>query len=112
MADFSVFHLQVYVTMYLNDVQRTAFYEGIGLNTRDFDMHVIVEVGCSAFWNHCVSVYNVVPSPVNLICRWWGRICSMIYGVFLVLVLFIPRLGFELPISNCDRKTCHFLAQR
>lgn len=35
---------QVYVTMYLNDVQRTSFYEGIGLNTRDFDMHVIVEV--------------------------------------------------------------------
>jgi hypothetical protein len=30
--------------MYLNDVQRTSFYEGIGLNTRDFDMHVIVEV--------------------------------------------------------------------
>jgi magnesium-protoporphyrin IX monomethyl ester (oxidative) cyclase len=47
MADSSAFHLQVYVTMYLNDVQRTAFYEGIGLNTRDFDMHVIVEVGCS-----------------------------------------------------------------
>ncbi|KAG0561384.1 hypothetical protein KC19_9G060700 [Ceratodon purpureus] len=37
------FCLSVYVTMYLNDVQRTAFYEGIGLNTRDFDMHVIVE---------------------------------------------------------------------
>ena len=32
------------MTMYLNDVQRTSFYEGIGLNTRDFDMHVIVEV--------------------------------------------------------------------
>uniref|UniRef100_A0A7I4AIA4 magnesium-protoporphyrin IX monomethyl ester (oxidative) cyclase n=1 Tax=Physcomitrium patens TaxID=3218 RepID=A0A7I4AIA4_PHYPA len=38
------FCLSVYVTMYLNDVQRTSFYEGIGLNTRDFDMHVIVEV--------------------------------------------------------------------
>uniref|UniRef100_A0A7I4A9G0 magnesium-protoporphyrin IX monomethyl ester (oxidative) cyclase n=1 Tax=Physcomitrium patens TaxID=3218 RepID=A0A7I4A9G0_PHYPA len=37
------FCLSVYVTMYLNDVQRTSFYEGIGLNTRDFDMHVIVE---------------------------------------------------------------------
>eukprot|EP00246_Nothoceros_aenigmaticus_P011534 TRINITY_DN316_c0_g1_i2.p1 TRINITY_DN316_c0_g1~~TRINITY_DN316_c0_g1_i2.p1 ORF type:complete len:419 (-),score=84.42 TRINITY_DN316_c0_g1_i2:204-1436(-) len=37
------FCLSVYVTMYLNDTQRTAFYEGIGLNTRDFDMHVIVE---------------------------------------------------------------------
>lgn len=35
---------QVYVTMYLNDCQRTSFYEGIGLNTKEFDMHVIIEV--------------------------------------------------------------------
>ncbi|KAE9588697.1 putative magnesium-protoporphyrin IX monomethyl ester (oxidative) cyclase [Lupinus albus] len=28
------FCLSVYVTMYLNDCQRTDFYEGIGLNTR------------------------------------------------------------------------------
>ncbi|CAM6104126.1 unnamed protein product [Calypogeia fissa] len=34
---------KVYVTMYLNDVQRTAFYEGSGLNTRKPDMHVIFE---------------------------------------------------------------------
>jgi magnesium-protoporphyrin IX monomethyl ester (oxidative) cyclase len=39
-----VSNVQVYVTMYLNDVQRTAFYEGIGLDTRKFDMHVIIEV--------------------------------------------------------------------
>ncbi|EFJ28505.1 hypothetical protein SELMODRAFT_267431 [Selaginella moellendorffii] len=37
------FCLSVYVTMYLNDCQRTAFYEGIGLDTKDFDMHVIIE---------------------------------------------------------------------
>ncbi|KAJ6304356.1 hypothetical protein OIU77_018093 [Salix suchowensis] len=37
------FCLSVYVTMYLNDCQRTAFYEGIGLNTKEFDMHVIIE---------------------------------------------------------------------
>jgi hypothetical protein len=30
--------------MYLNDCQRTNFYEGIGLNTKEFDMHVIIEV--------------------------------------------------------------------
>ncbi|KAM2261702.1 hypothetical protein TB2_043159 [Malus domestica] len=29
--------------MYLNDCQRTAFYQGIGLNTKEFDMHVIIE---------------------------------------------------------------------
>lgn len=39
------------MTMYLNDVQRTSFYEGIGLNTRDFDMHVIVEVRYSLVTN-------------------------------------------------------------
>lgn len=38
-------NMQVYVTMYLNDCQRTDFYEGIGLTTKDFDMHVIIEVG-------------------------------------------------------------------
>ncbi|KAK3017093.1 hypothetical protein RJ639_007667 [Escallonia herrerae] len=37
------FCLSVYVTMYLNDCQRTEFYEGIGLNTKEFDMHVIIE---------------------------------------------------------------------
>ncbi|KAM2008896.1 hypothetical protein EV1_003489 [Malus domestica] len=37
------FCFSVYVTMYLNDCQRTAFYQGIGLNTKEFDMHVIIE---------------------------------------------------------------------
>lgn len=37
------FCLSVYVTMYLNDCQRTDFYESIGLNTKEFDMHVIIE---------------------------------------------------------------------
>ncbi|CAI5469536.1 unnamed protein product [Closterium sp. Yama58-4] len=37
------FCLSVYVTMYLNDHQRTAFYEGLGLNTKQFNMHVIIE---------------------------------------------------------------------
>lgn len=41
-----MYWVQVYVTMYLNDCQRTAFYEGIGLNTKEFDMHVIIEVAC------------------------------------------------------------------
>jgi magnesium-protoporphyrin IX monomethyl ester (oxidative) cyclase len=37
------FCLSVYATMYLNDTQRTGFYESIGLNTKEFDMHVIIE---------------------------------------------------------------------
>ncbi|GMH40164.1 hypothetical protein BSKO_08068 [Bryopsis sp. KO-2023] len=37
------FCLSVYVTMYLNDHQRSTFYESIGLNTTQFNQHVIIE---------------------------------------------------------------------
>jgi hypothetical protein len=37
------FCLSVYVTMYLNDNQRSAFYESLGLNTQQFNQHVIIE---------------------------------------------------------------------
>eukprot|EP00216_Chloropicon_sp_CCMP2111_P003541 CAMPEP_0198241868 /NCGR_PEP_ID=MMETSP1446-20131203/6912_1 /TAXON_ID=1461542 ORGANISM="Unidentified sp, Strain CCMP2111" /NCGR_SAMPLE_ID=MMETSP1446 /ASSEMBLY_ACC=CAM_ASM_001112 /LENGTH=412 /DNA_ID=CAMNT_0043924771 /DNA_START=33 /DNA_END=1271 /DNA_ORIENTATION=+ len=37
------FCLSVYITMYLNDHQRTAFYETVGLNTTQFNKHVIIE---------------------------------------------------------------------
>jgi magnesium-protoporphyrin IX monomethyl ester (oxidative) cyclase len=35
------FLLSVFATMYLNDIQRTSFYEAIGLNTREFEYEVI-----------------------------------------------------------------------
>jgi magnesium-protoporphyrin IX monomethyl ester (oxidative) cyclase len=35
------FLLSVFATMYLNDLQRSGFYEAIGLNARDYDIHVI-----------------------------------------------------------------------
>mmetsp|Transcript_20335 Transcript_20335/g.24372 ORF Transcript_20335/g.24372 Transcript_20335/m.24372 type:complete len:426 (-) Transcript_20335:297-1574(-) len=37
------FCLSVYVTMYLNDHSRSEFYESIGLDTTQFNMHVIKE---------------------------------------------------------------------
>jgi magnesium-protoporphyrin IX monomethyl ester (oxidative) cyclase len=37
------FCLTVYITMYLNDHQRSAFYEALGLNTTQFCRHVIIE---------------------------------------------------------------------
>lgn len=37
------FCLSVYITMYLNDHQRNAFYQALGLNTTQFNQHVIVE---------------------------------------------------------------------
>ncbi|CAG9460440.1 unnamed protein product [Pedinophyceae sp. YPF-701] len=37
------FCLTVYITMYLNDHQRSAFYESLGLNTTEFNQHVIIE---------------------------------------------------------------------
>ncbi len=42
------FLLSVFVTMYLNDIQRTGFYECLGLNTRDFERTVINKTNASA----------------------------------------------------------------
>jgi len=35
------FLLSVFVTMYLNDIQRSGFYQSIGLDAREYDKHVI-----------------------------------------------------------------------
>jgi len=42
------FLLSVFVTMYLNDLQRDEFYATIGLNTRQFDQYVIKKTNQSA----------------------------------------------------------------
>jgi magnesium-protoporphyrin IX monomethyl ester (oxidative) cyclase len=42
------FLLSVYVTMYLNDLQRTSFYSTIGLDSRQFDKYVICKTNQSA----------------------------------------------------------------
>lgn len=35
------FLLSVFATMYLNDIQRSSFYESLGLDAREYDIHVI-----------------------------------------------------------------------
>lgn len=42
------FLLSVFVTMYLNDEQRTDFYSTIGLNSRKFDKYVIIKTNQSS----------------------------------------------------------------
>lgn len=42
------FLLSVFVTMYLNDLQRTDFYSTIGLDAKQFDKHVICKTNQSA----------------------------------------------------------------
>ena len=42
------FLLSVFATMYLNDLQRTDFYSTIGLNAKQFDIHVIRKTNQSA----------------------------------------------------------------
>lgn len=37
----------VYITMYLNDHQRSSFYQALGLNTKQFNQHVIIETNNS-----------------------------------------------------------------
>jgi len=41
------FCLSVYITMYLNDHQRDEFYSSLGLNTTQFNQHVILETNKS-----------------------------------------------------------------
>jgi len=41
------FCLSVFVTMYLNDHQRDSFYSSIGLNTKEFNQHVIIETNAT-----------------------------------------------------------------
>ena len=67
------FTLSVYVTMYLNDHSRTAFYESIGLNTTQFNRHVIIETNKTterlfpevpdtedpAFWEHMEALVSL-----------------------------------------------------
>jgi magnesium-protoporphyrin IX monomethyl ester (oxidative) cyclase len=42
------FLLSVFVTMYLNDIQRSGFYESLGLDARQFDREVINETNNTA----------------------------------------------------------------
>jgi magnesium-protoporphyrin IX monomethyl ester (oxidative) cyclase len=42
------FLLSVFVTMYLNDLQRKDFYSTIGLDTKQFDQHVIIKTNQSS----------------------------------------------------------------
>jgi magnesium-protoporphyrin IX monomethyl ester (oxidative) cyclase len=42
------FLLSVFATMYLNDIQRSSFYESLGLNTREYDKEVIWETNRTA----------------------------------------------------------------
>jgi magnesium-protoporphyrin IX monomethyl ester (oxidative) cyclase len=42
------FLLSVFLTMYLNDHQRTRFYEAMGMTTRDFNLDVIKETNWTA----------------------------------------------------------------
>ena len=54
------FCLSVYVTMYLNDHQRSAFYEALGMNTTEFNMHVLHETNktCGRVFPQVIDTYN------------------------------------------------------
>ncbi|ACO65909.1 predicted protein [Micromonas commoda] len=54
------FCLSVYVTMYLNDHSRTEFYESIGLNTTQFNMHVIHQTNktTASIFPQVIDTYN------------------------------------------------------
>jgi len=54
------FCLSVYITMYLNDHQRSAFYEALGLDTTEFNMHVLHETNktTATVFPQVIDTYN------------------------------------------------------
>lgn len=54
------FCLSVYVTMYLNDHSRAEFYESIGLDTTQFNMHVIHQTNktTAQIFPQVIDTYN------------------------------------------------------
>jgi len=54
------FCLSVYITMYLNDHQRSKFYESLGLDTTKFNQHVIIETNKST-----ERLFPMVPDVEN-----------------------------------------------
>ena len=48
------------MTMYLNDHQRTAFYESLGLNTTEFNMHVLHQTNktTATIFPQVIDTYN------------------------------------------------------
>jgi magnesium-protoporphyrin IX monomethyl ester (oxidative) cyclase len=74
------FCLSVYITMYLNDHARSAFYEALGLNTTQFNRHVILETN-----NSTERVFPEVPD-INAP-GFWDRMDRMVgYNLQLVAI--------------------------
>eukprot|EP00208_Stichococcus_sp_RCC1054_P002783 CAMPEP_0206138428 /NCGR_PEP_ID=MMETSP1473-20131121/3318_1 /ASSEMBLY_ACC=CAM_ASM_001109 /TAXON_ID=1461547 /ORGANISM="Stichococcus sp, Strain RCC1054" /LENGTH=410 /DNA_ID=CAMNT_0053531865 /DNA_START=169 /DNA_END=1401 /DNA_ORIENTATION=+ len=65
------FCLSVYVTMYLNDHSRSSFYESLGLNTTQFNRHVIIETN-----NTTARIFPSVPDCETP--EFWDRMEALI----------------------------------
>jgi len=65
------FCLSVYVTMYLNDNSRSVFYESLGMDTRQFNRHVIIETN-----NTTARIFPSVPDCETS--EFWDRMEALI----------------------------------
>uniref|UniRef100_A0A9Y1I3Y0 Probable magnesium-protoporphyrin IX monomethyl ester [oxidative] cyclase n=1 Tax=Cyanidium sp. THAL103 TaxID=3027999 RepID=A0A9Y1I3Y0_9RHOD len=111
------FLLSVFVTMYLNDFQRCKFYEFLGLDSRQFDIHVIKKTNESA-----ARVFPVVldlDNPVFIkyldICACYNqqlvelrqsnsslfKYCKQLY-LSTSLIKYLLKLYFLKPINSED----------
>nr|YP_010443690.1 Ycf59 [Merotricha bacillata]UTE94577.1 Ycf59 [Merotricha bacillata] len=66
------FLLSVFVTMYLNDVQRAGFYASIGLDAKKFDIHVIRKTNQSS-----AKLFPVVLDTENPLFFKYLELCSI-----------------------------------
>lgn len=113
------FLVSVFVTMYLNDNQRSDFYSSIGLNTRQFDQYVILKTNDSA-----KTLFPVILDIANskffeildescivnsILINLERDNVSFLFKVpyYLTLVFNFVRL-YKIPIIEVDNKWYHY----
>jgi len=102
------FLLSVFITMYLNDDQRSDFYASIGLNSRQFDQYVIIKTNDSA--KNIFPVILDVTNPeffalLDKCCLENQKLLNIDSNIFvkfscyLTLILYFVRLSLIKPIE-------------
>jgi len=91
------FCLSVYITMYLNDHQRSSFYESLGMDTTQFNMHVLHQTNktTAAIFPCVIDTYNPVFKQCldNLVGLNEKLIAAKNDNIFAKLPLFAGFLG-------------------
>jgi magnesium-protoporphyrin IX monomethyl ester (oxidative) cyclase len=110
------FLLSVFVTMYLNDFQRTNFYRSIGLDSRQYDMQVIRKTNESAsrvfpvalnidhpnffkYLDQCAQINSLLENTHMKKINWMGKVLKKI-PLYIKLGINLLKLYLINPIPS------------